>query len=811
MTVWTKTGNSTWTKINSIFNKTGATTWTELLGVWVKTAASTWTRVFTRLSVPANTVAPAITGSQYLYGTLSGTLGTWTAPNGTNSYARLWQSAANSNGTPGSYSSTGGTSSTFTTTLNENGRWVRLRVTATNLSGDSVAFSNEVLITKYAPVALTIPVISGSPSVNSTLTALTTVGTYWKNTTTNSGDTAPDSFSYRWHQGDTGNNIGTDSSTYIVQPSDIDHTIRVEVTATNTGGSASSTSSATSTVGQAVGISNIAFKDSNDNNGFNNRGNLVTATSTKLSWKVSGINSLTTFRVRYRVFNNQTSAYWNPYTVTAAAASAAWDEYVSDYYNTGGISNVTISGSDAYLYDVFQINETFNGSTYGGGISRWTWEYEISAVIAGVRYYWVPGDTVSTSQTNDYYNIDPTSLGTITATPTSGGPGTSVTFSGTIQSYPSALNSYPYAYRVVYGDGNSSGWINQSYGTANPTYSLSNIYNSTGSYTAYVETIPNYSFNTASVSIQNVLTAPSIYNVTAGDSSGQPVSVYFTGGSGPFYQMYWTTGSAPTSAVTPDGSGSSNPVIDPSGPTVASSPSVIWYAYIRSVSSVGETSVGPSALASAWSVGYQFTVTQAPIIPTISGLNATSIGTTSATISWSSTNQSSYSISGGPTFLTGTTSKSVVLGGLSPSTFYNITVTVTSSSGNTAEASVGFNTASSFVTPSISLSTNPPAFARSGSTFNWGWNNAFWSGSTSGNPSYPWRIRSGSSSGTIIASGTRSYTTGTRSVGGTQYNYRIGTTDGDTPTTTAGRWGSYQATILGTNGQTYSSGFSASV
>ena len=276
MTVWTKTGNSTWTKINSIFNKTGATTWTELLGVWVKTAASTWTRVFTRLLVPANTVAPVITGSEYLYGTLSGTLGTWTSPNGTNSYSRQWLSASNNNGEEGVFGTTqtsGQTSSTYTTTSAVNGRWVKLRVTATNLSGDSVAFSNSILIIKYAPVALAIPVISGSATVNSTLTALTTVGTYWKNTTTNSGDTSPDTFSYRWYWGDTGDNIGTDSSTYIVQPSDINHTIRVEVTATNTGGSASSTSSATSTVGQAIGISNITFKDSNDNNGFNNKGN----------------------------------------------------------------------------------------------------------------------------------------------------------------------------------------------------------------------------------------------------------------------------------------------------------------------------------------------------------------------------------------------------------------------------------------------------------------------------------------------------------------------------------------------------------
>ena len=522
MTVWTKTGNSTWTKINSIFNKTGATTWTELLGVWVKTAASTWTRVFTRLLVPGNTIAPAVTGSQYLYGTLSGTLGTWTAPNGTNSYARLWQSAANSNGTPGSYSSAGGTSSTFTTTSNENGRWVRLRVTATNLSGDSVAFSNEVLITKYAPVALTIPVISGSPSVDSTLTALTTVGTYWKNTTTNAGDTAPDTFSYRWYWGDTGDTKGSDSSTYIVESTDVGHTMRVDVTARNTGGEATSTSAQTSTVGQGVGISNVTFKDSNEDNGFNNKGNLVTATSTKLSWKVSGVNSSTTFRVRYRVFNNQTSAYWNPYTVTATTASAAWDEYTADYYNVGNISNVTISGSDAYVYDVFAINETFNGSTYGGGISRWTWEYEISAVIGGIRYYWVPGDTVSTSQSNDYYDINATTDPTISPTSATRDTSTSVTFSGTLASYPASLSSYPYAYKMVYGDGTDSGWFYPNYGTSNPTYSFTKTYSTQGSYSAYIKAIPFYAAAYSSITIFNPITRTLSFDANGG--SGAPSS-----------------------------------------------------------------------------------------------------------------------------------------------------------------------------------------------------------------------------------------------------------------------------------------------
>ena len=709
MDVRIKLGSNWSSKVSQIYMNVGGV-WESIKSGYINTG--TWQQFFLKIATPINTVKPVVTGSTYLYGTLSGTLGTWTAPNGTNSYARQWQRADyDGSSTPGTFSNiSGATSSTYKTTIDDNGKWIRLRVTATNLSGSDTAFSELDYISKYSPVALTIPVISGSPSVNSTLTALTTVGTYWKNTTTNSGDTSPDTFSYRWYWGDTNETKGSNSSTYLVSNDDIGHTIRVDVTAINTGGSTTSTSNQTSTVGQAIGISNITFKDSNDNNGFNNRGNLVTATSTKLSWKVSGVNPSSTFRVRYRVFNNQTSAYWNPYTVTATTGSAAWDEYVSDYYNTGGISNVTISGSDAYIYDVFQINETFDGSTYGGGISRWAWEYEISAVINGNRYYWVVGDTVSQSFTYDYYYIDPTSLGTITATPTSGGPGTSVTFSGIIQSYPSGLNTYPYAYRVVYGDGNNSGWIYPSYGTSKPTYSLSNTYNSIGSYTAYVETIPNYSSSSASVTISNVLTAPTITNVVAGNSNGQPVTVYFTGGSGPYYQIWWTQG-VPGNNY--DEYGSSSPITDNTGPTSAST---AWFAYVRSVSSPTNTGAGPSSTISNWSAGYQFTVTQAPIIPTISMSANSNITQTSGTINWTSTNQSSFSSNG--TFSgTGTTGTSISKSGLSSGTTYTGTVTVTSSTGDTASANYSLTTSSAPVA-SVSSMTGSTGGRTGTSTWN---------------------------------------------------------------------------------------------
>jgi len=522
MSVWNKIGTSTWTKINSIFTKTSGS-WTEIIGVWVKTSSNVWTRVFTRLLLAANTVPPAITGSTKLYGTLTGSIGTWTAPNGSNSYARQWQSAANVNDAPGSFGSISGeTSSTYTTTDAVDGRWVRVRVVATNLSGDSTAFSDPVLITKFKPVALIIPAISGTPAVDITLTALTTVGTYWKNTTTNTGDTAPDSFTYRWYWGDTGDNIGTNSSTYTVVEADLGHTIRVDVTAKNTGGETTSTSNQTATVGQSIGISDVDFEDENGDSGFNNRNNLVTATYLTLKFKVSGVNTSTTFRVRYRVLNNQTGAYWNPDSETATTASAAWITYESDYYNIGNISNVTISGGDAFISDTFRIPEIFNGSTFSGGISRWTWEYDISAVIGGNRYYWVPGDTVSRSFTYDWWDIDPTTNPTISPSSANRTTSTSVTFTGTLASYPAGLSAYTYAYKMVYGDGTDSGWFYPNSGASNTTYSFTKTYSTEGTYYPYITAIPYYATASSTITVFDPKTRTLSFDANSG--TGAPAS-----------------------------------------------------------------------------------------------------------------------------------------------------------------------------------------------------------------------------------------------------------------------------------------------
>lgn len=90
------------------------------------------------------------------------------------------------------------------------------------------------------------------------------------------------------------------------------------------------------------------------------------------------------------------------------------------------------------------------------------------------------------------------------------------------------------------------------------------------------------------------------------------------------------------------------------------------------------------------------------VYPSISGTTYSSLTHNSVTISWSSTNQSSYSISGLPGgTVTGTTQTSRSFSGLSASTSYTATVTVTSSTGNSASQSTSFTTSIQPVIPSI--------------------------------------------------------------------------------------------------------------
>lgn len=385
-----------------------------------------------------------------------------------------------------------------------------------------------------------------------------------------------------------------------------------------------------------ITISGVNFTDSNGRSGKNARGNLVTSTTTYLNWTVGGVTPSTTFRVRYRVLNNQNGLYYNPNDpTTSLAAGSAWQTYTKNYNGTGDISSISINGSTATLYDVFTINSTFNGSTYGGGISRWSLQYEISVVnSSGTRYYWVYGDSISTSQANDYWDIDPTTNPSIAASSSSVVTGGSVTFTGTFNSYPTSLSSYPQSYKIVYGDGYDSGWISLSSGTANQSYSQSHTYSSVGTYSAYVQTTPSYTTNSVTVTVANAITTPTgLYGYANGSGATQSITLNWNATSDAnTYELFFNNNSTPPTdySTYADYKGiTTNTYTTP----VIFSASNTYYWYVRGK--------GSSGTFSTWSSAASVT-TNAQALAAPTGVSATTTRTDGVNITWNAVSGASY-------------------------------------------------------------------------------------------------------------------------------------------------------------------------
>lgn len=98
------------------------------------------------------------------------------------------------------------------------------------------------------------------------------------------------------------------------------------------------------------------------------------------------------------------------------------------------------------------------------------------------------------------------------------------------------------------------------------------------------------------------LTPPTITSVT-GSAGGNP-SVYFTGGSGPYYQIWWQAGSTIGNVTSYDANGSSSPILVAD---LSMGSNSTYYFFARSVSALTNTGSGPSPTISAWSSGFQYT------------------------------------------------------------------------------------------------------------------------------------------------------------------------------------------------------------
>lgn len=198
-------------------------------------------------AAPVNTAPPTISGTAQEGQTLTTTNGTWTGT-GTITYAYQWQRC---NATGGGCGNEGGqTHPTFVVQNPDVGSTIRVVVTATDAGGPTSATSVPTAVVSAVtakPVNTAPPTISGTVQEGQTLTS--TTGTW-----TGAGTI---SYGYQWQRcnatgGGCGNEGGQTHPTFVVQNADVGSTVRVVVTAQNSGGTTTSTSVPTAVVKAAA-------------------------------------------------------------------------------------------------------------------------------------------------------------------------------------------------------------------------------------------------------------------------------------------------------------------------------------------------------------------------------------------------------------------------------------------------------------------------------------------------------------------------------------------------------------------------------
>jgi len=191
---------------------------------------------------PINTAAPTVTGEAREGQQLTEHNGNWepsgSAINSTYEWLRCDSTGSNCSAI------TGATGQTYTLTGDDVGHTIKTQETATNAggTGSPAASAATNVVVPIAPGSTTPPTITGEPRQGQTLTE--GHGTW---------TSAPTGYTYQWMRCDaSGNNCssitGETGQTYTLTENDVAHTVKVEETGTNAGGTGNATSSATAVV-----------------------------------------------------------------------------------------------------------------------------------------------------------------------------------------------------------------------------------------------------------------------------------------------------------------------------------------------------------------------------------------------------------------------------------------------------------------------------------------------------------------------------------------------------------------------------------
>ena len=169
---------------------------------------------------PSNSVPPTIAGTAARGSVLTATAGTWAGVG--NSYAYQWQRDTGA----GFANITGATAATYTLQGPDESAKVRVKVTATNVDGSLVAYSDATAaVAKAPPVNTSVPTPAGTVARAGVLTS-----------SAGSWAGAGNTYAFQW-QRDLGGGFvgitGATTATYTLQTADENAQVRLRVTATN--------------------------------------------------------------------------------------------------------------------------------------------------------------------------------------------------------------------------------------------------------------------------------------------------------------------------------------------------------------------------------------------------------------------------------------------------------------------------------------------------------------------------------------------------------------------------------------------------
>ena len=713
-----------YTNINGFWRKTNGL-FINISGYWRKVnsgfvnISGFWRKFFSAEPIPTISTYPKVRNSSLidinnttvksnLGSILYGYRGSWL--NNPTSYEDKWQWSSFSGGpysdfSPSQTAFTLDTSTHITGTGNWDKRYIVYLVRATNATGTSswVTSSNEAHLVKYTPSNISIS-ISGTAIIGQTLIGISS----WQTTNINAGDWTPDTYLYEWIYGDTGTAAfnSTNSSNYTITSEDNGHTIKVKITATNSGGSTTATSTATSTITVAIPTNTIKPTFSLLSGTANKVGAVYRLSSG--SW----LNTPTSYTYYLDRNNaggtnvlslNQSGAYYDwtvggtyggdtlSFSVTATNAGGTSTAVYCltslgafTYLAPTASSYPSISGTGVYNTNIIYAAGSYNYAasittqliissntsfTSTSGAKGGTSPYTVNNIdVAGTPYTFATRDTVVGLDGNTYYFYSGGFSGTSVTIPNGSGSILSSALAGltptlsaitkTAGGFTTALTNYnaSYTWDVI----TSAGSVSPTTLTGNQTITVSGLGNAASATVTVFSSRSGYqTLNTPIVG-----TSKALYTVTYSVINGGTVS--------------------PASESVYEGASVNLPTPVRSGYTAK------WY----TASSVG-TLVGspgdtyfPSGNISLYA---QWTLT--PIYPTVTIAANTSVTTTTGQINWTSTNQYGFSVdgafaaSGSPS-----SSSGVYKTGLTPNTTYTGTITVTSSTGNTATASYSLTT-----------------------------------------------------------------------------------------------------------------------